>query len=384
MPCSCGHKVDRSQPKIQCAKCNELFHMSCVGIQPADVEFLLNSDKSFYCKVCANARRNSIRSPPPPVGLDDRATNNSIVTKSGLSTNPTSKSLITAKHCDNNTNEPNNKQEQISLGSLYNVIVSLRAENVHMLNMICALREDNKHLINKTDSMHSDLLSLQRTLQEKDEAIALLKSEFNDLRSCVNAAVEKLGGYCKPNIGASTSNCHLPTLQISPDACSLTANALSSAANSSTSVNSLPVNMQSPAVDDDVLSSACSLPVSTNALSSAAKSFTTVDVLLSSMQSPAVDNNGVLSSVNFPALPGACVGVATVSSLESKKSTYSPQHLMPSADSETTTTSPQLNAKNLNGSLYRTENTKIKMGCVLLALTRTLNSKLLCRLGGFI
>lgn len=304
--------------------------MSCVGLLPSDVEFLLSSDKSFYCKACSNSRRDSIRSPPPIVVLDGGATNISNITESGLSTNATVKSFTTVKHRDNNTNEPNNNQ-QITLGSVYNVIVSLRAENAHMLNAITALCEENKNLVSITESMHSDMLAMQRTLQEKDDVITLLKTEFNDLRSCVNAAVDKLVDYNKP-ITVATANACLPTLQISPDACY-----------SSASVHGLPINLQSPAVVSDALSSACSLSVPANALSSAVKESTSVDALLSNMQSAAVDNVA-LSSVNFPSLPGACAGAGTVSSLKSKKAAKSRQRLMPSAETEITTASPQHNA----------------------------------------
>lgn len=67
---SCGEcklKIDRNDyNKIECAQCKRLFHAICVNINPADIEFLKNSDMPWKCLSCENNyRKLRLNSSPP-------------------------------------------------------------------------------------------------------------------------------------------------------------------------------------------------------------------------------------------------------------------------------------------------------------------------------
>ncbi|XP_017466463.1 PREDICTED: uncharacterized protein LOC108359223 isoform X2 [Rhagoletis zephyria] len=81
-----------------------------------------------------------------------------------------------------------------------------------MHNLISTLHENNNKLTNKADSMHSDLLHMQRSLREKDDAIKSLTMEIKDLRATVSAAFVKVRSQKEANyengalIDVSTTN----------------------------------------------------------------------------------------------------------------------------------------------------------------------------------
>lgn len=218
MPCCCNHKVERSQPKIQCAKCNELFHMECVNILPADAEFLLNSQRPFLCKVCTVARRNSIRSPPPPVILDESVVATSVIASDILSKE------IDAQRNNNlpqlnkfpKSGSPNqltikvresfeNDNDNIDLKFVLNEIAALRAENARAVSLINTLHEDKKCMVNKIDCLQSELYMLKSELHYNEivSAITTLTAEIKDLRANVCAVDANTIGA---NIKSSSSS----------------------------------------------------------------------------------------------------------------------------------------------------------------------------------
>ncbi|XP_053968474.1 uncharacterized protein LOC128869901 [Anastrepha ludens] len=85
MPCLCANKVERTQEKVECDKCNDLFHLNCVNLQPVDLEFLLKTGKQFTCDKCAAVRRQSLRAPSAPINLDDEIADNVPVNPDNLS-----------------------------------------------------------------------------------------------------------------------------------------------------------------------------------------------------------------------------------------------------------------------------------------------------------
>ncbi|XP_036346581.1 uncharacterized protein LOC118755884 [Rhagoletis pomonella] len=106
-------------------------------------------------------------------------------------TQGSNKSTTSQKQSTSNANDAKNPQQQITMGSLHSVIVSLQADNSRILNSIAAQREENNKLMIKIDNMHDVIISMQRVIHEKDDAIASLKAELSDLRSCMITAVEK-------------------------------------------------------------------------------------------------------------------------------------------------------------------------------------------------
>uniref|UniRef100_A0A0K8V726 Zinc finger PHD-type domain-containing protein n=1 Tax=Bactrocera latifrons TaxID=174628 RepID=A0A0K8V726_BACLA len=130
MPCICGHRIDRAQPKISCHKCNQFFHLTCMNLSQADVDVLLKSKNAFYCKVCAVARKNSIRSPPASPSVRNAHCSdilNSQQQNAEQSNNELSGPLL----------EPNNPNEVNELlNSLVWEVNSLRSEQSKALTLI--------------------------------------------------------------------------------------------------------------------------------------------------------------------------------------------------------------------------------------------------------
>lgn len=60
MPCNCGKKVERLDPKIVCSDCNIYFHASCVNLKESDIDFMVKSKKVFRCDRCCVLRRKSL------------------------------------------------------------------------------------------------------------------------------------------------------------------------------------------------------------------------------------------------------------------------------------------------------------------------------------
>ncbi|XP_036320602.1 nuclear pore complex protein NUP62-like [Rhagoletis pomonella] len=201
MPCVCDQKVDRNLPKeqkVQCAKCNDLFHATCVGIRPADVEFLQSAGQCFFCEACTILRRTSLRSPPPPITKEKTST---VITSSSSSNSP--KSGDSTKHSDNSLI---NAESQQTINSLFNLIASLQTENASVLKSVSALNEANNNLVLESTKIYSALQSIQSKLADKDKIIAALTSEVKSLRVSFNAAFDKLRVNSETNYSSMPVN----------------------------------------------------------------------------------------------------------------------------------------------------------------------------------
>ncbi|XP_067614488.1 uncharacterized protein [Eurosta solidaginis] len=161
MPCVCKQKVDRIDPKIQCAKCKEIFHLHCVGFVQTDVDYLLSAGKSFLCEKCMAERRSSLRPPVSPVVSCERP-----LESSSLNTN--------------NTNNINNAKPTVD-----NELDGLHAEDANMHSSLRFFRDDNKKLSRKFDALCAEFKLLSTNLQDRDAVITSLKSEIVDLRKAV-------------------------------------------------------------------------------------------------------------------------------------------------------------------------------------------------------
>nr|AMS38376.1 hypothetical protein [Bactrocera tryoni] len=160
MPCVCGHRVDRAQPKISCHKCNQIFHLSCVNLSQADVDFLVKSKNAFYCKACAVVRRNSIRSPPASPSV-----------RKAQCTYNLSSQQQNAEQSNSEIAEPlleHNKhnKENVVLNSLVLEVSSLRSEQTKALALIQQLCDDRKSLIAMLNELKSEICTVHKKLSD--------------------------------------------------------------------------------------------------------------------------------------------------------------------------------------------------------------------------
>ncbi|XP_017474320.1 PREDICTED: uncharacterized protein LOC108364946 [Rhagoletis zephyria] len=199
MPCVCGQKVERPESKVQCSKCIEFFHLKCVGIQQADLDYLLSIDKPFFCNVCLDVCRKSIRSPPPPavVDMSDERQN---------------------KNADGNVV----KQQRLST-----VAEEIKADNARLLSAVSVLHEENKCLLQKYDTLQAEIRELHTKLDAKDATLSLLLSEIKGLHRVVISCLAQ----------NSNSEIDVNKQVKSPSSCSLSAGAIASAAATHNSVS---------------------------------------------------------------------------------------------------------------------------------------------------
>ncbi|XP_067622240.1 GATA zinc finger domain-containing protein 8 isoform X1 [Eurosta solidaginis] len=185
MPCVCGNKVERTQPKVHCAKCNELYHLECVKVRPADLEYLHKTGKEFICAACVAARRNSLRSPPPIINLNDSNVNSSAI-------------MITHQNSNNNTAGANSEnielfnslkfystKQSTALQYALDEISSLKEENNSMVDLINSQRPDNNSLCAQSESLIAEVRSVQSQccFDELRLAISSLRKELELMRN---------------------------------------------------------------------------------------------------------------------------------------------------------------------------------------------------------
>ncbi|XP_053947766.1 uncharacterized protein LOC128856488 [Anastrepha ludens] len=130
MPCTCKQKVDRGQPKIQCSKCKELFHLKCVNLSEADADFFVKFERDFLCAVCTKLRRNSICSPPPPRNTPDALppVDDPIVIVPEKQQGPSVPPVIQKV----NNSQQKDREMESALIAVVQDLAGLRAENLHM------------------------------------------------------------------------------------------------------------------------------------------------------------------------------------------------------------------------------------------------------------
>ncbi|XP_017468893.1 PREDICTED: uncharacterized protein LOC108360932 [Rhagoletis zephyria] len=187
MPCVCGHKVERLESKVQCSKCIEFFHLKCVGIQQADLEYMRSVDKPFFCNVCLDVRRKSFRSPPPPAAVDMSA------------------------ECQNK-NTHGNVITQQSLPTVADELAEIKAVNARLLSAVSALHEENKCLLQKSDSLQAEIRELHTNLVAKDATLSRLLSEIKGLRVVVISCLAQNSNLATDENKqlSSSSSCSLP------------------------------------------------------------------------------------------------------------------------------------------------------------------------------
>ncbi|XP_053968264.1 uncharacterized protein LOC128869683 [Anastrepha ludens] len=185
MPCLCANKVERTQDKVQCDKCNDLFHLNCVNLQPVDLEFLLKSGKQFICDKCAAARRQSLRAPSTPINLDDE-----IATADNVPVNPANLSTQLSPHqqLPKSTSADDVNNLDISLNTIIREIAALRSENARAMAAISSLKVDKQLLISQISDLCAEVKELQKhQTVDVSSALVQLTAEVKDLNACVLA-----------------------------------------------------------------------------------------------------------------------------------------------------------------------------------------------------
>lgn len=198
MPCVCGQKVDRGQPKIQCAKCNIIFHLDCVNLLPADIEYMQKTNKQFKCTQCITVRRDSLRS---PIRSDTQP--------------PIAASATTPR------DEGEKQKKDISLQAVFNELTGLRSENAHMLSLISSLISDKEALIKKVDHLQLEVQAVRRELHAyaNSPTISDLASDVKNMRkeiknqpaTALNHADAKPANHLRAQLPAMSLTSPLPT-----------------------------------------------------------------------------------------------------------------------------------------------------------------------------
>lgn len=174
MPCVCKLKVDRTQSKVQCAGCKELFHLKCVGILQSDLDFLIASNKPFLCNACTAERRAS-RASSPAVNFNETASSNM------YSESQKQKPIV-------------NSTAQDNYQTVVKELKAMRAENARVLSLLSTIFNDNKQLSNKSDAIYAEIQLLQTNLHSKDAITSSLTFELKDLRCVVSDLHKQRGG----------------------------------------------------------------------------------------------------------------------------------------------------------------------------------------------
>lgn len=148
MPCNCGKKVERLDPKIVCSDCNIYFHASCVNLKESDVDFMVKSKKVFRCDRCCVLRRKSL-------SLNSSAINENV----NLSqTNDMPLQNATGIQNDGGA---------VTLEIVYSEILKLKTLNGDALSLIRRLEQDKLDLQCRVTDLERKVNFLQQSKRKK-------------------------------------------------------------------------------------------------------------------------------------------------------------------------------------------------------------------------
>lgn len=204
MSCLCGHKVERSDAKVQCVGCHELFHLNCANLLQRDWDYMKKYNIPHHCVSCKRNRRNSLRSPPHNQQVHDvddpcvstiqpQPTSPAVVESaipSPLNNAPKSSPTIAAAGEENST-----PPSVITLDVLYSEIISLKQMNSNALLLITTLQADKKSLEVKVNKLQNMVNALQQKPLRKCIDIVGIPNVDNDnaMSSAVKLLAEGLG-----------------------------------------------------------------------------------------------------------------------------------------------------------------------------------------------
>lgn len=136
-------KVERSDAKIECCDCKNLFHSACVKILPVDLDFMRKNKKTWRCSQCTSSRRNSLAAESVAISATPKNTGET-------TTNDNSQQQIQEK-------------ETIDLKLIYSEIIELKNVNKDFLSRISELQTENSELKSKVSALQDKINLLEQS-----------------------------------------------------------------------------------------------------------------------------------------------------------------------------------------------------------------------------
>ncbi len=146
------------------------------------LDFLLKSSKAYYCKVCAVARRSSIRPPPAaPTERNFQALSTFTINLHQQSANQLQKELTEQFLEHHYFNEVNWFLKSAE-------VTSLRSENSKALSLI-QLYDDRNSLFIKLNELKSEICNVQSKLSDNGKSSASVSNAFPAASSAASSTL---------------------------------------------------------------------------------------------------------------------------------------------------------------------------------------------------